>query len=107
MDDPLKNGKNQIPLESVSILSNEQLLILHKHWIETVEQLLSAASTEEGRRGLRALLDLDEQAFVTILVQLSELLPVHIRDTICRPQRGGSLGVLFDQKDTTEREEEK
>lgn len=107
MSDPLKNDKNQIPLESVDILSNEQLLILRKHWIETVEQLLSAASTKEGRSGLQTLLCMDEKSLNAVLIRLSGCLPEKIRETICKPQPGGSLGVLFEQENTHEKEEEK
>ena len=89
-----KEAKSQTILLS-DVLSTEQLTLLHKQWIETPEQLLSIAATDEGQVGLCKLLSIENDRLQTILNWLRADVSPGIVGETSSPKPGGKLGVIL------------
>jgi hypothetical protein len=80
------------------VLTAEQVDRLREHWIETIEQFLSAAATDEGRAGMCRLLDLTELEFANCARRLAEGLPSDIVEGLKSTRPGGELGANLPQQ---------
>lgn len=92
----MRDQANQsISIESTGLFTSAQTYSLHGHWIETVEQVISVAATDDGREGLAKLLKVDKNALNDILTALSKMLPPEVLEEISQPQPDRPRGVLF------------
>ncbi len=90
-------------LESTGLFRTEEIQALRDHWIETIEQFLSATATAEGSEGMIRLLDVSEGAFHDIRMHLLRLAPPELQDEMTLPQPGGSLGVILTDEQKEQR----
>jgi len=94
-DNPEKDSK----LASLDIFSVEQLNALTDCWIETPKQFVATAATEEGRYGLKTLLNMENLAFENTLSRIKEYLSAQEREDLKTPRKGGELGVRFEDSE--------
>lgn len=80
-------------LRSLTPLAVEQL---QAHWICTVEQLVAAAATEQGRSGLGTLVQADATGVEAILKEARMLLGEAKFAALSVAGSGGKLGARFD-----------
>ena len=88
------------------VLTAEQIAHLKEHWIETVEQFLSAVATEEGKVGVRNLLALDESQLDDCVKRLAEKLPPDVVEQLQSTKPGGELGANLPQQPTDQNDAE-
>ena len=92
-------GENQHKLvESTGIFTSKQIKLLQDHWIETVEQVLSTASTDEGKEGLAKLLEVDKGTLEGILDNLSRTLPLETLEEVSKSEPERPRGVIFPEQ---------
>jgi len=92
------------PVESLSLdfigkFSVSQIEALNSLWINSIGEFVAAASTEEGREGLRMLLGLDRESFSSLLKDFREILGEDRFRELSTPTPGGPLGALFSSHD--------
>ena len=80
-------------LRTVEGLDDKFVQKLAGQWINTAEELLSAAATPEGRGGLLRLLDLDKAGFDAVLDAVKGVMgEEESRDILEGARPGGPLG---------------
>lgn len=80
-----------------NIFSPEQIAVLQERWIETVDQLLSIASTPTGASGLQQVLDLSEEDFINKLRELQSMQGLAGDPGRFAAVRGGAFGLRVDK----------
>lgn len=83
-------------LSALRSLSSGSAQMLRSHWINTVEQFVSAGATEEGREGLKKLLVDTQVPFDALLQEAREILGAQQYETLMQAKPGGPLGARFD-----------
>jgi hypothetical protein len=86
------------PLDGMRKLSPRQLQALKSSWLTTIEALVGAAATEEGRAGLREVLDLTPDALDKLLQEAANALGEERFRDLMKPKPGGPTGALWDEK---------
>ena len=95
-----KQGRTDThPLEGMSKLSLRQIQALRSRWMTTIEALVGAAATEEGRVGLREALDIAHEALDDLLREAQEMVGEERFRELMKPNPGGPTGALWDAKD--------
>ncbi len=87
------------PLRALAGLTPCQSALLEGRWITTVDALVAAACTKEGRRGLCELLGVEEPALEDLLDGARQLLGEARYRELAPPRAGGLLGALYEQQD--------
>ena len=80
-----------------NVFSPEQVSRLKERWIETVDQLLSIASTPTGASGLQQVLDLSEEEFIDKLRELQSMQGLACDPGRFAAVRGGAFGLRIDK----------
>ncbi len=93
----LSKDDNQLNVESAVVFTSSQVKSLREHWLATVEQVISAAATVEGRRGLERLLNIERKELEDIIGRLSKMLAPEVLEEISKPAAQKPLGVIFDE----------
>ena len=88
------------------VLTAEQIARLKEHWIETIEQFLSAVATEEGRVGVCRLLALDGSQLEDCVKRFTEKLPPDVAEQLRSTRPGGQLGANLPQQDADQNDDE-
>lgn len=91
------NGQGKIhELSALGLLTPDNAQKLRSHWINTVEQFVSAAATEQGCEGLNNLLaDTDVTADALLQEARAILGELHFM-ALMQAKPGGPLGARFD-----------
>lgn len=99
---PLKTYKTKSPIgheiASMHSMTSAFVCTLHTHWINTIEQLVALASTEEGRKGLSVILEVGETQIDEILQESMKILGSTLYEKLINAQHiktGGALGARF------------
>lgn len=85
-----------LPLERLDGLTDHHCQALNSHWINTLDALVAASATEEGRQGLCRLLDMNSAAFDNVLEQAHSLLGEQRYTELKTPVPGRPTGLLLD-----------
>jgi len=85
-------------IESSGVFTSAQIKSLHSRWLETVEQVISATATDDGREGLAKLLEVEKDVLNDILITLSQMLPPEVLNEISKPTPEKQRGVIFPEK---------
>ena len=92
---PSKQDAQRKEDQLAEVLSAEQIRCLKNQWIETPEQFLSIAATDEGQVGLCKLLGIKKKLLIGILDHLRKMIPPETARDVSTPKPGGSLGVIL------------
>ncbi|RME93651.1 MAG: hypothetical protein D6766_07750 [Verrucomicrobia bacterium] len=82
------------PLTEAVGLSPEMLRRLGSRWFTTVEQVLGAAATPEGRDGLCRILQLEPGELEALLNRLRDQLRPETAAALKKTAQGGAMGLL-------------
>jgi hypothetical protein len=97
--DAERNGEHAHRLSSIAKLPSETITTLQANWIETAEEVLAVAATEQGAAGLKRLLELDEPTFDALLSSVRKFVGQHQSQAIGAASRpGGPLGVKLTEE---------
>ena len=91
-------GKSSGSSAFADVLTAEQIARLKEHWIETVEQFLSAVATQEGKGGMCRLLAIDEAQLESCVTYLSRGLSPEVVERLQSTTPGGELGANLPQQ---------
>ena len=95
-DADTQGRSNALPLGGLARLSPCQLQALKSYWITTVDSLVAAAATREGRAGLCSALDIESVALDAVLQDARNALGEKRYRELLTPRPGGPTGALLD-----------
>ena len=89
-------GENLSSLPGLkTFFSPEHVKKLNEYWIETPQQVLSAAATPEGFERVAQLLELDQGQLDQIVSKIAASMPEKEAKTLQQPRPGGAMGVRW------------
>ena len=94
-DETCEAARSTHPLDQLEGLSAEAVASLRGRWIETAEQLVALAASEDGRAGLKELLDLDDDALGELVARAKALVGSEGTARLSQATPGGTLGVVL------------
>ncbi len=83
-------------LDNLATLSRRHHQSLNTHWITTLDALVAASATEEGRQGLCRLLDMDSDTLSNVLAEARDLMGEQRYTELKTPVPGRPTGLLLD-----------
>ena len=90
-------GPKKEDANSKESLNEEQIKILKSNWITTIEEFLAIISQEEGREGIKALLNDQLIDFASIRESIRNIIDKNLFEELTKEKHGGALGALFNQ----------
>ncbi len=90
------DGTDALPIEGMAKLSPRQLQALKSRWLTTVEALVGAAATEEGRAGLCSALGIEADQLNDVLHDARDALGQERYMELLAPKPGGPTGAILD-----------
>jgi len=85
------------PVAEISRFTPCQLQALKSRWLTTIEALVAAAATDEGRTGLCEALGVEPEAIDELLLEAKGVLGEARYRGLSTPAPGGPTGALWDE----------
>jgi len=81
------------------MLTPDRVQLLQKRWITTVEAVIAAANTDEGKSGLAKSLGMSAVEVGRLLEKAREVVGTERYTELSTPKRGGPTGALLSEED--------
>ena len=94
------------PIEQLSFLNEDQKRQISELWINTIEELIAATSTQQGKEGLRTLLALpDDSQLEALLSETKAVIGESKFKQLSTPKPARSLGCFIEGVSAPSKEE--